>query len=504
MTGEGPSPFDLFLPSIEAALTRLKVLDGTGRSPFTSFVGVSGGADSVFLLHILSRIPSFQGRLTVLHFNHGTRGTESDEDALFVERLSRALSIPFLCGRNPGTPREAARSEVSLRKARFAFFDACLSKSPDSLLFLAHNKDDQVETILMNLFRGTGPRGLLGIPERRDERIVRPLLPIPGETIRRTLSEAVIPFRQDSSNQEDRYLRNRVRKSLVPLVRTLFPPLGDHHLADMAELLKREFSRSTGPDWTGRIADFIAPEELVFPLSRYRKLVPSLQSLFLRTLLEFPAGAGIPLPEERNLLRSLACDPVHEGPMGKGWHLRIEFPEVHLVYKGGRMHTSPDFWEEPIDDLLIQRLKEDPESASILLPTGGILRLWWERHADRWTEWERGILPSRQCLIDPARGNGIHPGTLSVTMIRSGTDRVERSGGTGTLTLSRLVRKKGLPRSFRDRLPGIRWGSGILWVPYALPIRVNDSACPALPDEGLAVLFEERRDVPWKKSSGNP
>lgn len=504
MTGEERSPFDPFLPPIEAALARLGILDRTGRSPFTPFVGVSGGADSVFLLHILSRIHSFQGRLTVLHFNHGTRGIESDEDALFVERVSRALSLPFLCGRNPGTPKDATRSEAALRKARFAFFDAWLSKVPDSLLFLAHNKDDQAETILMNLFRGTGPRGLLGIPEQRDERIVRPLLPIPGDTIRRTLSDAGIPFRQDPSNQQERYLRNRVRKSLVPLIRTLFPPLGDHHLADLADLLKREFSRSAGPDWTGRIADLRTPEELVFPLSRYRKLAPSRQSLFLRTLLEAPAGAGIPLPEERNLLRSLASNPVHEGPMGKGWYLRIEFPEVHLVYKGGRIQSSPDFWEAPIDDLLIQRLKGNPESASIALPTGGILRLWWERQAGRWTAWERGTLPSRQCLIDPASGNGMHQATLSVTMIRSGTDRVARSKGPGTVAISRLVKKKGLPRSFRDRLPAIRRGSGILWVPYAVPIRVNDGARPALPDEGLAVLFEERRDVPWKKSSGNP
>lgn len=502
MAGEERSPFEPFLPLIEAVLARSGVIDAQKAVEGTAFVGVSGGADSVFLLHVLSRIPSLRNRATVLHFNHGTRGRDNDEDASFVEELCRSLSIPFVPG---GPPKGTANlSEADLRKARFAFFSEHLSKTSDGYLILAHNKDDQVETILMNLFRGTGPRGLLGIHEKSGERIVRPLLSIPGETIRSTLENAGFPYRQDASNQDERYLRNRVRRSLIPLVRSLFPPRGDHHLADTAELLRREFRAHPGPGWTDRIADLITPEQMVFPLSRYRKLPPSLQALFLRELLEAPALAGFPVPEERNLLRSLAFDPVHEGPMGKGWHIRIEFSKVHLVYRRSPLHSPCDAWTEPIDAPLIRRLKAHGDSVSIALPAGGFLRLWWERDAGTWTPWERGHLPSRQCLIDAGSEEERSHAPLSIAMVHPGADRVKRPEGRKLVSPTRLAKKAGLPRSFRDTLPAIRLGSGILWVPYAVPIRANENARPALPDEGLAVLFEERRHGPWKKSSGNP
>jgi tRNA(Ile)-lysidine synthase len=502
MAGEEHSPFEPFLPPIEAVLARFGFVDVQGDGDVTAFVGVSGGADSVFLLHVLSRIPSLRKRLTVLHFNHGTRGPDNDEDAAFVAELCRSLSIPFVSG---GPPKGNGNlSEAALRKARFSFFREHLSKSADGYLVLAHNKDDQVETILMNLFRGTGPRGLLGIHEKSGGRIVRPLLSIPGETIRTTLEAAGIPYRQDASNLDERYLRNRVRRSLIPLVRTLFPPRGDHHLADTAELLKREFRTNPDPGWTGRIADLITPELMVFPLSRYRKLPPSLQPLFLRELLEAPALAGLPVPEERNLLRSLAFDPVHEGPMGKGWHIRIEFSKVHLVYRLSPLHSPRDTWTEPIDAPLIRRLKAHGDSVSIAIPAGGSLRLWWEREAGSWTPWERGHLPSRQCLIDVGSEEDSPGAPLMIGMVRPGADRILRSKDRRPVSLSRLAKKAGLPRSFRDGLPAIRHGSGILWVPYTVPIREHENARPALPDEGLAVLFEERRDGSWKKSSGNP
>ena len=180
-------------------------------------LGLSGGADSTMLLTLLAP-DAREGRirLEAVHVNHGLRGAESDEDERFCRELCEREDIPFTAYKAELGGR---KDEASARSARFAFFrERCLETGADALI-LAHNADDQAETFLMRLLRGAGPEGLECM--RSDEitdgiRILRPMLGIRRNEIREALRTDSLSWREDSTNGQDVYLRNRIRKELVP------------------------------------------------------------------------------------------------------------------------------------------------------------------------------------------------------------------------------------------------------------------------------------------------
>ena len=493
---------DPFLPGIEAFFLKHSLISGDHESRQNVLVGVSGGADSIFLACLLSRFTPISGRLTLLHFNHRTRGSENDEDIRFLRILSHNLDCKLRIGTCPDSFSEKSRSENVLRTQRYSFFRSALNDFHGNILCLAHNQDDLVETILMNMFRGTGPRGLLGIPEVRENRIFRPIMGISSETIRSVLRKAEIPFREDPSNRDPSFLRNRVRHELVPLIRNLFPPKGDHHLTDLSSLLSQEFKNPDSPGWIRNILTSQSPDRITFSISRYQKLSPSRQGLFIRTVLETISATGKPLPEERNLLKSLSQSPIHEGPMGHDWTLRIEFQELHLVYKGCQKSSLSGRWELSLNRQAINRLRTGDESeATLVLPTEDRLLFRWERHILNWNRWEKGAASSRQCLIPPEICLGDTPALL-VTDSGAGRDLIvvpEKKS-----TLSRIISKKRFPQSIRHRLPVLIQGSRILWIPYIVPFHSGGTKESELTNEGLSIIFEERRGTPWKRSSGNP
>jgi tRNA(Ile)-lysidine synthase len=194
---------------------------------------VSGGADSVFLARALTSLaPVFGVVVHVAHFNHRWRGAESDGDALFVERLSGALGVPFHGGsadvrslqrRERRSPEEAARA------ARYRFLAQTAHATGAQSVAVGHSLDDQMETYLLGWLRGSGPGGLLmpvsaPLPVPRSPvRVVRPLLAHSGHEIRQALEREGIEWREDSSNEDLSLLRNRVRHELVPLLESLAP-----------------------------------------------------------------------------------------------------------------------------------------------------------------------------------------------------------------------------------------------------------------------------------------
>ena len=180
-------------------------------------LGLSGGADSVALLEAL--IPEIQsGRIDAeaIHVNHGLRRAESDEDEQFCRDLCRQAGVALSAYRADLHDR---RDEASAREARFAFFRQRYSEYGADALLLAHQADDQAETFLMRLLRGAGPEGLSCM--KADEtvngiRIIRPMLPLRREEIRDALRRDGIRWREDSSNTDASYLRNRIRMELLP------------------------------------------------------------------------------------------------------------------------------------------------------------------------------------------------------------------------------------------------------------------------------------------------
>lgn len=187
-------------------------------------LGLSGGADSVLLLQIL--LPDVRdGRigLEAVHVNHGIRGREADEDEHFCAELCRREKIPFQAFHADLTGR---KDEAAAREARYAFFRELAAQRKADALLLAHNADDQAETFLMRLLRGAGPEGLgcMKTEEMNGRlRILRPMLTLRRGEIREALREAGISWREDSTNRNPDYLRNRVRMELIPLLEKFSP-----------------------------------------------------------------------------------------------------------------------------------------------------------------------------------------------------------------------------------------------------------------------------------------
>jgi tRNA(Ile)-lysidine synthase len=192
-----------------------------GRKP--GVVAVSGGADSVALLRALQTL--YPGALTVAHINHQLRGAESDGDEAFVRELAGKLDLSF----NAKTVDVAAVAagenlEATARHVRYEFFAELASTVGASWIATGHTADDQAETVLHRLIRGTGLRGLRGIA-RQQASVVRPLLTVTRSEVLEYLASLDQPFREDSSNADPRFTRNRLRRELLPLLKTFNPAI---------------------------------------------------------------------------------------------------------------------------------------------------------------------------------------------------------------------------------------------------------------------------------------
>ncbi len=192
-------------------------------------VGVSGGPDSVALLHILKTLQSDLeiDRLTVAHFEHGLRGVESLEDRIFVEKLAADLGMECRC--EAEDVRAVARQmrlslEMAARLCRHRFFQDLATSMGGTPIALAHSANDQAEEVLMRLCRGTGPSGLGGMRPREGSGIVRPLLFASRTEIMHYLHELGVTYRLDSSNQVPACQRNRIRLEVMPLLENILHP----------------------------------------------------------------------------------------------------------------------------------------------------------------------------------------------------------------------------------------------------------------------------------------
>lgn len=206
-------------------------------------VALSGGADSVALLRALSSLKESvwgRGQLVAAHFNHRLRGSESDNDQRWVQSLCDGMSVQLIVGEasQPGS----LSSEQGAREARYAFLKDAAHRSGARYVATAHTADDQVETVLMRLFRGSGLRGLAGIPFSRPltptVSLVRPLLKVRRGQIEAFLSDAGQDYRTDASNFSPNFTRNWLRTEMLPLLRERLPhPVDDAllRLASQAE-----------------------------------------------------------------------------------------------------------------------------------------------------------------------------------------------------------------------------------------------------------------------------
>ena len=213
-------------------IRRHKLLDGV----HTAVVGLSGGPDSVCLLDLLALMAErgdISVRLHAAHLNHGLRAAESDEDEHFVRELATRTRVPLAVERRDVHAAHAngrGSLEEVARRERYSFLASVARKVRAEAVAVGHNADDQVETVLHRLVRGTGIKGIRGMAPARpiepgsDVRLIRPLLRARRSDILEHLAERGLSFREDSSNRDSTFMRNRIRHELLPLLESNYNP----------------------------------------------------------------------------------------------------------------------------------------------------------------------------------------------------------------------------------------------------------------------------------------
>ncbi len=198
-------------------------------------LAVSGGRDSVAMTNLFIRSGY---HCAIAHCNFKLRGRESNEDEVFTTKLAEKYHCRFYAKTFP-TEEYAWEKGISVqmaaRELRYEWFEELLRETDFDYVATGHHRDDETETFMINLIRGTGPRGLAGIPVKRD-RIVRPLLFTGRDEIDRYIVAQGLEYREDSSNKEEKYLRNKVRHSIIPLLETLNPDFNGSLIRNMARI----------------------------------------------------------------------------------------------------------------------------------------------------------------------------------------------------------------------------------------------------------------------------
>lgn len=208
-------------------------------------IGISGGADSIALTHFLcSMKEKFCLTLIGIHIHHGIRAEDADKDAEFVKQFCEEREIPFFLFHHD-ILKEAKEKNLGIeeagRKARYRDFNQVAQKYQADVIAVAHNRNDQAETVLMHLCRGAGMKGLSAIPYQR-EKIIRPLLDCTREEIEQYCKEQKLDFRMDKTNFCDCYARNKVRNHLIPWMQKEMNVNCVRHIAEAAQILQEEGS----------------------------------------------------------------------------------------------------------------------------------------------------------------------------------------------------------------------------------------------------------------------
>ena len=293
--GRDTAPHPVFR-QVVAAVRQKKLLRPDDRV----LVAVSGGPDSVCLvlvLHELRQRGVLHGLdLHVAHVNYSLRGEESEKDEAYVRDLGNTLKLPVHVERAHLVPRSGQALQSQARDARYAFFTRVRREHGLTAVATGHTADDQAETILMWLLRGSGTSGLAGIPAQRGDGVIRPLLGVTREQVLDYLASRGVAYRTDSSNATRVYRRNRIRHEIVPLLRT-FNPRIVQGLARAAEILAADAALLDDLErerWKAVVKD-VASGRVVLQGERLAQEPLGLQRRLIRRALSVVHGSAVGL-----------------------------------------------------------------------------------------------------------------------------------------------------------------------------------------------------------------
>jgi tRNA(Ile)-lysidine synthase len=399
-------------------------------------VAVSGGLDSCVLFHLLRFATAPRPDLVAAHFDHRMRAG-SEEDAEWVRGLCRAWGVPVRIGHADDVPA----SEGVARLARYGFFDSVRREIGAVRLLTAHHADDQAETVLFRVLRGTGIEGLRGIPSRREPGVVRPLLDFWRRELESYARAVHLSWREDPSNENVGYARNAIRRRFLPDAEAQVAPEARRALVRLSAIAAENEAA-----WAAVLPDLLSGLDVVRTgsvVSWSREAVASLHpTLRGRVVRWLAAEAGRVLDEAGTRRAVDFATSSRSGSridLGGGIQLRRELDRLVL---GRSVAASPD---EPL-----QIPDAGPGSGDAILGGRPVPVAW--RCGEGWSQGEEGVFPVDQ-LDFPLTVRGREPG-----------DRIRLAGGSRKV--KKLLLEARIPSARRDQVAVLVDATGrVLWVP---------------------------------------
>lgn len=433
-------------------------------------VAVSGGADSVCLLALLRELaPEWGLRLSVLHFNHRLRGPDSDADAAFVAALAERFGLPLRSASAEVAVLAAARREnleQAARLARREFFLRLLAAGELDRVALGHTRSDQAETVLLHLLRGAGLSGLAAMRPCTPEGFVRPLIEVGRSEVERYLEERGLRWRQDVSNWDLRFARNRLRRQWLPQLASEFNPALEQTLAQTAAL-----AREDEDYWSAEIERLAGAlllrrgDAVLLRVEALRSLHPAVARRLLRRAIAEVKG-DLRRLEFRHVERALELACRQEG------HGRVALPGLELERSLGWVRLGP-----PAAPGCGYRLRV--EAPGVVRPPG----------ADYELRLELGVAGGAGDALEWSKLGG----PLELRNWQPG-DRYRPVGQVRPLKLKELFQKAGIPLWERAKWPIMVYGREIVWAR-----RFGPAAEYAASDGAAALVIHEQG---WQASQG--
>jgi tRNA(Ile)-lysidine synthase len=415
-------------------------------------VAVSGGGDSVGLLRVLHRLADPLGlRLSVAHLNHGVRGESARADAAFTAALAGSLGLPFVLG--AWQPTRNGHFESDARRARYEWLTAVARVRGAAVIAVGHTLDDQAETIIHRIVRGTGPRGLAGMPSRRvlasspKVTLVRPLLGVTRRELRDYLAALEQPYREDVSNTDLSRTRARIRHNLLPKLAAEYNPNVVVALVRLGSLAS-SFERAIEADLSEveRSAVLTHAPDCVVLKHGFLRSVPAFQRAEVLRRVWRKAGWPEASMSARRWRRLAAL---------------VQNDEIARVEVGARVEVST------VHSFVILRRRPAPASVSAAIDTLDPINLVLPGLTDVY--WGDGAIDTR---LDPgpemARGETIDLDQVSLPLVVRAPatgDRFEPLGmGGQSMPLADFFRGRHVRRADRNRVPLVCDQKGIIWV----------------------------------------
>jgi len=413
---------------------------------------VSGGPDSVAMLDCLLRLGY---RPVVAHLNHGLRGREADADEDFVRRLAGSLDLTIYVKRvdTEALSREKGVSiEEAGRGARYLFFWDIMGKTGCARTALAHHRDDQAETVLMRMLRGSGPEGLRGMEPVRDGVFIRPMLYVSRQDILAYCDKRGLKYRTDATNADTGYQRNSIRHELLPRLEQYNPKVREA-LCRTAEIMRNEdacMAEYGGKLYAGMAS--LTDGAITLPIDKLQEVPEAMRRRILRRAV---AEAGN--------MRDVGYDHIESIlDLMTGPGSAVQLPGgIRAETKGESLRIFLDEAEDPCPPYEYDL----PVPGNVDIPEAGVRIMCEETAAPYFDE--------NTVCVD---GDKIQ-GPLRVRNRRRG-DRFFPYNGPGSKKLKDFLIDEKIPRGKRDRIPLVVDDRGILWVAglrTADPYKVDDT-----------------------------